>query len=129
MSKNFFRHGFKPKDVAPEDANRILDRLNALNSAEEIAGSVANHTGQRVLSMRVAKRIFKNRVALGKFQDLRQVAAVPGVGIKKFTAIVAAFSNSDSDHESGLEKAEPEEWAKIPLRHKSLRPEYYQSNG
>jgi len=80
-----------PKNINSETSSKILDRLNSLNSAEEIAGVVATYAGQRVLSIRIAQRIFGMKEELGRFQDLRQVAAVPGIGTKRFTSIMNAF--------------------------------------
>lgn len=80
-----------PKNLNSETSSKILDRLNSLNSAEEIAGVVAIYAGQRVLSIRIAQRIFGMKEELGRFQDLRQVAAVPGIGTKRFTSIINAL--------------------------------------
>jgi hypothetical protein len=82
------------KNVNPETSSKILDRLNSLNSAEEIASVVATYAGQRVLSIRIAQRIFSMKEELGRFQDLQQVAVVPGIGPKKFTSIINALGGS-----------------------------------
>jgi hypothetical protein len=79
------------KNVNFETSSKILDRLNSLNSAEEIASAVATYAGQRVLSIRIAKRVFSVKEELGRFQSLRQVAAVPGIGSRRFTSIIAAL--------------------------------------
>ena len=81
------------KNVNSETSSKILDRLNSLNSAEEIASVVATYAGQRVLSIRIAQRIFGAKEELGRFQKLQQVAAVPGIGIKKFTSIINALGD------------------------------------
>lgn len=83
------------KDVNPEISKKVLDRLNSIGSPEEIVRTVTIYAGYRVLSVRVAQRIFHARMGLGKFEDLQQIATVPGIGPKKFTLIVDAFSNSD----------------------------------
>mgnify|MGYP001143877150 CR=1 FL=1 len=79
------------KNVNSETSSKILDRLNSLNSAEEIASVVATYAGQRVLSIRIAQRIFSMKEELGTFQGLQQVAAVPGIGPKRFTTIINAL--------------------------------------
>ena len=81
-----------PKNINSETSNKILDRLNSLNSAEELASVVAAYAGRRVLSIRIAQRIFGMKEELGRFQDLRQVAAVPGIGTKRFTSIINALN-------------------------------------
>jgi hypothetical protein len=81
------------KNVNSETSSKILDRLNSLNSAEEIASVVATYAGQRVLSIRIAQRIFGTKEELGRFQELRQVAAVPGIGIKRITSIMNALGD------------------------------------
>jgi len=81
------------KNVNSETSSKILDRLNSLNSAEEIASVVATYAGQRVLSIRIAQRIFGTKEELGRFQKLQQVAAVPGIGIRKFTSIINALGD------------------------------------
>lgn len=81
-----------PKNINSETSNKILDRLNSLNSAEELASVVATYAGRRVLSIRIAQRIFGIKEELGRFQDLRQVAAVPGIGTKRFTSIINALN-------------------------------------
>lgn len=79
------------KNVNSEISSKILDRLNSLDSAEEIASVVATYAGQRVLSIRTAQRIFSMKEELGRFQSLQQVAAVPGIGAKRFTSIMNAL--------------------------------------
>ena len=79
------------KNVNSETSSKILDRLNSLNSAEEIASVVATYAGQRVLSIRIAQRILSMKEELGRFQDLQQVAAVPGIGTRRFTSIINAL--------------------------------------
>ncbi len=81
------------KNVNSETASKILDRLNSLNSAEEIASVVATYAGQRVLSIRIAQRILGTKEELGRFQALKQVAAVPGIGTKRITSIINALGD------------------------------------
>jgi phosphomevalonate kinase len=81
------------KNVNSETASKILDRLNSFNSAEEIASVVATYAGQRVLSIRIAQRILGTKEELGRFQELKQVAAVPGIGTKRITSIINALGD------------------------------------
>ena len=78
-------------NVTSETSSKILDRLNSLNSAEEIASMVATYSGQRVLSIRIAQRLLTMKEELGRFQDLKQVTTVPGIGTKRFTSIINAL--------------------------------------
>ena len=81
------------KNINSGTSSKILDRLNSLNSAEEIASVVATYAGQRVLSIRIAQRIFGTKEELGRFQELKQVAAVPGIGTKRITSIMNALGD------------------------------------
>ena len=81
------------KDIAAERVSTILDRLNSFDSAEEITNVIEMYTGRRVLSNRMAQRILNTKVEIGTFQDLHQVAIVPGIGPKKFTTIISALGN------------------------------------
>ena len=81
------------KNVNSETSSETVDRLNSLNSAEQIVSVVTMYAGKGVLSTRVAQRIISRKEELGRFQDLRQVAAVPGIGDKKFTNIINALGD------------------------------------
>jgi len=81
------------KNVNSERSGKILDRLNSLNSAEEIASVVATYAGQRILSIRIARRIVSMKKELGRFRDLQQVTTVPGIGTKRFTSIINALGD------------------------------------
>jgi hypothetical protein len=83
-------------DVDPEISRKMLATLNSLGSAEEMVKLVAEHAGRRVISVRVAQRIFSVRKELGKFDDLQQIAVVPGIGPKKITILLHALNHSDS---------------------------------
>ena len=83
------------KDIDPPDADKVLDRLNSLNSADEIVSAIATCAGRRVISFRVAQRILNTKLELGRFQDLEQVATVAGVGTKRFTAIIYGLGNNN----------------------------------
>jgi len=94
MNGQSFHVYWWPKNINSETSSKILDRLNSLNSAEEVVRVVAAYAGQRVLSVRIAQRIFGVKEELGRFQDLQQVAAVPGIGTKRFTSILNALGDS-----------------------------------
>lgn len=65
-----------------------------MSSANQIASMVDIYAGQMSLSIRIAQRIINKKKELGRFQDLHQVATVPGIGDKKFTSIINALSNT-----------------------------------
>ena len=93
MSSKFLQVYSELRDATPVRMDEILDRLNSLDSAEEMANTIAAYAGRRVLSTRLAHRILRQRAESGRFQDLRQVAAVTGVGAKTLTTIVHALSD------------------------------------
>ena len=84
------RH-IRPDDVSPEDARRVLDALNAAETAEELAAAI-EIPGERDVGVGVARRILDRRRELGRFASLRQVADVAQVGPERFTEIVATLS-------------------------------------
>ena len=77
----------RPEDVSPHDAEKILDFLNAAQSAQEIADAV-EIAHERDVGVKVGQRILDRREELGGFTSLRQVADVPQVGAERFTEIV-----------------------------------------
>jgi hypothetical protein len=83
------------QNLSAEISSRILTRLNALDSAEEIVSVLAVYAGQNVLSARTAQKLFRVKEGLGTFQDLRQIAAVPGIGTKRLTTIINALGRAD----------------------------------
>ena len=84
-----------PRNITLERADRILNRLNSLNSADEIMSALKTYSGQKVLGMRIAQRILKTRAEVGKFDDLKQIALVPGIGLLRFSAILQALCDSN----------------------------------
>lgn len=93
MNGQGFQVYWGPRNVNSETSSKILNRLNTLSSAEEIASVVATYAGQRVLSIRIARRILSMKEELGSFQDLQQVATVPGIGAKRFASIIDALGD------------------------------------
>lgn len=93
MSRQLFQVYLGSNDVDSEKASKILDRLNSLNSAEEIMGIIGTYAGKRVLGNRIAQKILKAKKAVGNFQNLNQVAALPGIGTKRFVIIMSALAD------------------------------------
>jgi len=81
-----------PKDVSPEVAVRVLTALNDSDSPGEIADAVNIYAGDTVISVGVVQKILNIKANAGKITDLYEIATVPRIGAKKFTAIVNALS-------------------------------------
>jgi len=54
---------------------------------------VLESTQEMLLTRGDARRILNYRNALGEFQDLRQVANIQRIGVKKFDSIVRALGS------------------------------------
>ncbi len=80
----------RPEDVPDLDAAKILEFLNAAETAEEIAEAV-EIPDERDVGIGVAQNILDRRQKLGNFDDLAQVADVPQVGPERFTEIVTSL--------------------------------------
>jgi hypothetical protein len=80
----------KPEDVDPSDAATVLDFLNAVVSAKELAEAI-EIPGKRDIGTKLAQRIFNRRQELGTFRNLRQVADIEQLGPKRFTELVNAL--------------------------------------
>jgi hypothetical protein len=81
----------EPRDITAGDAQKVLDFLNAVATAEEIATAV-EFPGELDVGLRVGARILARRAQLGKFTSLQQVADVPQVGPERFTEIVVGLA-------------------------------------
>ncbi len=92
----------RPGDVSPEDTRRVLDALNAANTAEELAAAI-EIPGVRDVGVRVAQRIVGRRQELGGFTSLQQVAYVEQVGRERFTEIVVCLSRTGEEGETMTE--------------------------
>ena len=90
MRKRVIRNNLKPGDIGPSMTRRILQWLNSLTTTEEIRNIVDIYPGKMMLGARVADRILSRKAELGSFRSLQQVYAIPGVGLKRFNAIVYA---------------------------------------
>ena len=85
----------RPGGVNPADAQRVLEFLNAAQTAEEIADAV-EIPGERDVGIGVAQRILERRRELGgRFTTLQQVYDVPQVGPERFTEIVTTISRRE----------------------------------
>ena len=97
----------KPEDVSPQDAQKVLDFLNAAKSSKEIADAV-EIPNERDVGEIVASHILDKRQELGGFTDLKQVADVWQVGPERFTEIVYTLSTRETGgmEETGGDKVE-----------------------
>jgi len=81
-------------DINPEKANQVLEKLNSLDSAAEIARLVQKYDVQHRIGKRMAQRILNARREVGRFRDLHQVAIVPGIGNKRLALIIYSLSEN-----------------------------------
>ena len=93
MSRQIFQVYLGSNDIASERASKILDRLNSLNSTAEIISMIGIYDGQNVFGTRIAQRILNTKTKIGEFQDLNQVATVPGIGRKRLAIIMSALGD------------------------------------
>lgn len=91
----------KPEDVSLQEAQNVLDFLNAARSAEEIAQAV-EIPDERDVGIGVAQRILDRRQVLGGFSNLQQVADVPQVGPERFTEIVVTLGSRQTGGQTML---------------------------
>ena len=78
----------KPRDISSGKTNQIMNKLNSFGSAEQLENLINQCARKKILSTGDAQRILRQKVELGEFRDLQQVACVPRIGAKKFDAIV-----------------------------------------
>lgn len=93
MGREIFQVYLGPNMLTSEEASAILDKLNSLNSAAEIKSVLGTYGGQRVFGNRIAQRILNTKAQVGEFQSLNQIAAVPGIGCKRFNTILSALAD------------------------------------
>lgn len=86
MTENYI----KPQDVSPQDAQKVLNFLNSVQSAEEIDKAV-EIPDERDVGIRVGQRILDRRKELGNFTNLQQIADIPQIGPERFTEIVTTL--------------------------------------
>ena len=82
----------KPQDVKPSLAKTILTFLNTAKTTEDIAG-IVELPGERDERIMIARNLLARRDELGGFKSLKDIAAVPHIGPKRFTEIIMAFRN------------------------------------
>jgi hypothetical protein len=82
-----------PEDITPRDAQLVLDFLNRVSSAEELAEAV-EFSSELDVGVRVAARILERREQLRGFASLEQLYEVPYVGPERFTEIVVSLSGA-----------------------------------
>jgi hypothetical protein len=83
----------KPKDVKPEEAERVLSILNAAEEAHQLA-DIIEIPGRRDVGISVASSILDRRNQLGGFRSLSELADVPQVGPVRFSQIITALRQS-----------------------------------
>lgn len=93
LSRQIFQVYLGTDDLDSERADKILNILNSLNSTEELISVAGRHAGQNVFGSVIAQRILNTKTKIGKFQDLNEVATVPGIGRKRFTIIMSALGD------------------------------------
>lgn len=86
-------HYFKPEDVTLGDAEKVLDYLNTVESAEAIAARI-EFEDELDIGIKVGARLLAAREANGGlFPSLQSVADVAYVGPERFTEIVCGIAN------------------------------------
>ena len=79
------------EDVDPADEKKILEFLNTVETAEEIAKTV-EFPDEPDIGIKVAEKILAKKNKIGSFSNLKEVMDVKGVGPKRFTELVSAVS-------------------------------------
>jgi hypothetical protein len=77
--------------INQEKANKVLAKLNSLDSIAEITSLISRHDEQHAIGKRMAQRILNMRREVGHFRDLNQVAMVPGIGHKRLAIIIVSL--------------------------------------
>jgi hypothetical protein len=79
------------QDINQEKANKVLAKLNSLDSIAEITRLISRYDEQHAIGKRMAQRILNMRREVGHFRDLNQVAMVPGIGHKRLAIIIISL--------------------------------------
>jgi hypothetical protein len=94
VSRQIFQIYLGIDEVSPDHANKILGKINSLNSVEAVMDVIETHTGPSSFAVGTAQRIVEAKMKMGKFQNLNQIAIMPGIGRKKFGLLVSAFGDT-----------------------------------
>jgi len=81
--------------VAPEIRDKVLARLNSIETPLELKNAIIAYTGyteKPIMNIRSANGILAARAELGKFRKLQEVTVLRGIGTKRFNAIVNALT-------------------------------------
>lgn len=85
----------EPGDLAPDQAQRVLDFLNRAQSAKQLGRDI-EFPDEPDIGVRLGQRLLDARAALGgSFSDIRQVRAVRLIGPERFTEICVAALGLD----------------------------------
>lgn len=80
----------EPGDLSPDQAQRVLDFLNAATSAQQLDRDI-EFPGEPDIGLRLGQRLLDAREALGgRFTQITQVRAVRLIGPDRFTEICVA---------------------------------------
>jgi len=93
MSRPIFQIYLGPDNVDPDQASRILCKINSLSSATEMMEVIGKNISPGSFAAGTAQRIFDAKAKVGKFQNLNQVATTHGIGRKKFSLLISALYN------------------------------------
>ncbi len=79
------------EDVDPADEKKILEFLNTVEAADEIAKTV-EFPDEPDIGIKVSEKIIAKRDKIGSYKNLKEVMDVKGVGPKRFTELVASVT-------------------------------------
>ncbi|XES78433.1 MAG: ComEA family DNA-binding protein [Candidatus Bathyarchaeia archaeon] len=77
----------KPEETSENTSKKVLRFLNAATTSEEIANAI-EVPGERDVDLKIAQRILDTKTKSGPFTTLTEVADIPLIGPKRFSAIV-----------------------------------------
>jgi hypothetical protein len=77
----------KPEEISENTSKKVLRFLNAATTSEEIANAI-EVPGERDVDLKIAQRILDTKTKSGPFTTLAEVADIPQIGPKRFSAIV-----------------------------------------
>ena len=86
-----------PESIAAGE-DKILNRLNSLQSEDEIMHIVQEYANRSIIGRHIAHSILKRRYELGGFSNLQELAATARLGPTKFTTVIFALYHSTIAH-------------------------------